>query len=211
MTATWTMTMWLDEDLDRAEHELTGRARLIWEYRGKPRMESWLSAMLDPIESLEQVTLEVLVGRWPLTAEGVQLDTVGAIVGQERGEFLDGLYRIFIAARILVNRALGQSPEMGYILEVIGYPTIDCHEHYPAEIRFSVAGFQYGEYVGPLLRDACPGGVLLRWVWSDEDEGDVFQMADELGKDDTDADSGFGDLGEITQTTGGYWSGGMTL
>jgi hypothetical protein len=209
MAFTWSFTLWLD-DVPKVEHSELGLARLIWQYRGsQPRLQAWLETYLDTYQDLEDVAYQVMTDRWPLTAIGVQLDNLGKIVGQERGELTDDQYRLFILARILANKSKGRAANIGEILEILGFPTIDIWEHYPAELHVSVAGADFGELVIELLDDAKAGGVMLRFTFSDEDEDNVFQMANTLGADDTDANSGFGDLGETTQTTGGYFSGGF--
>ena len=208
MTATWSTTLWL-EDISQYDVSELRLARLIWQYRDdQPRLQAWLEAILDEVANLERVGFQILTETWPLTAIGEQLDTIGAIIGEPRGEKSDDLYRLFVLARILVNRSSGTFPEIIDILEIIGYPTIDVAEFWPCEIRVSVAGQLYGDEVADLIADTKAGGVTLRWVWSDVPAADTFQFANVLGDDDTDADSGFGDLGEVTQTTGGQFAGG---
>jgi hypothetical protein len=208
MPATWTAVLWAD-DIEDFDHETLGQARLIWQYRGdQPRVQAWLATFLAQLQSIEDVSLEVLVGRWPLTAIGAQLDDLGKIVGQDRLGMTDDQYRLFILARILINRGNGRIEEINDILAILGAPVINSVEFFPAELRFSIAGIAEGSLIGSLIGEAKAGGVTLRWVWSDEAEEDTFQMAATIGADDTNVKSGFGDLTEATQTTGGYWSGG---
>jgi hypothetical protein len=208
MAFTWDFTLWLD-DVQTTDHSEIGQARLIWQYRGdKPRMQAWLAAYLESLQTLEDTAIQVMANRWPLTAEGEQLDILGKIVGQERGALTDDQYRLFILARILANRSKGRASDLGEILEVLGFPTIDIWEHYPAEIHVSVAGADYGELVVEILDDAKAGGVMLRFTFSDEDEDDVFQMAATADYADIDVNSGFGDPDPAIQTAGGYLSGG---
>jgi len=209
MPLTWDFTLWLD-DVQTVDHTELGVNRLIWQYRGsQPRMQAWLSTYLDSYQTLEDTAIQVLANRWPLTAVGVQLDTLGEIVGQARGTLTDDQYRLFILARILVNKSIGRVADLGTIATVLGFDPIDIWEHSPGEVHVSVAGADFGELVIELLADAKAGGVMLRFTFSDEDEGDVFQMSNTLGADDTSITSGFGDLGETTQNTGGYFSGGF--
>lgn len=206
MAFSWSFTLWLD-DIPKVDHSELGLARLIWQYRGsKPRMQAWLEAYLDTYQDLEDVAIQVMANRWPLTAVGVQLDVLGKIVGQERGELTDDQYRLFILARILANKTKGRAANLEEILEILGFPTIDIWEHYPAEIHVSVAGADFGELIVELLADAKAGGVMLRFTFSDEDEGVVFQIASTSDYDDTDASSGFSD--DATLTAGGAISGG---
>lgn len=209
MTTTWSTTLWLD-DVDEIPVKEIGLAEMLPQYRGdQPRLQGALEALLDQIEGAQTVTLQVLANRWPLTAVGDQLDTIGRIVMQPRGELTDDQYRLFILARILVNRASGTIEELIEILERVGVSDMKISEFYPAELRISIADFDYGELIGELISEAKGGGIIFRWVWNEEEDDDVFQFAATLGADDADTDSGFGDLTEATQTTGGYWSGGL--
>ena len=209
--ASWDITLWLD-DIDTIDYDDVGVPRLVWQYSGdQPRMQAFLTAFLERIQSLEDVAVEVLVGRWPLTAIGDQLDTVGTIVGQERGERTDDQYRVYIVAKILVNKSKGRVSDIGQILTTMGVPTITIMEHYPAELLIFVAGIDDLENIGPFVAQAKPGGVAFHWVFSPEDAGDVFAMASTLGADEVDTDAGFGDLTGATQTTGGYFAGGILL
>lgn len=209
--ASWDLTLWLD-DITPIDYDEVGVPRLLWQYRGdQPRLQALLTSFLERIQSLEDVALEVLANRWPLTAIGDQLDTVGKIVGQDRGERTDTQYRVYILAKILVNKSKGRISDIGTILDTMGVPTIDFQESYPAELLVFASGMDDLENVGPFVAQAKPGGVAFHWVFSSEDEGDVFAVASTLGADEVDADAGFGDLAGATQTTGGYFPGGIVL
>lgn len=208
MTATWSTTLWLN-DVDQVDVVALGLARMIWQFRGdQPRLQGALEALLDEVQNLEDVSFEVLTERWPLTAIGTQLDTIGKIVGQERGELSDDQYRLFILARILVNRSNGRIEELIDILEIVGVTDMKISEFWPAEMRISIADYPYGDLLGGLLAEAKAGGVTFRWVWSEETRANTFAFGSSLGSDTVDANKGFGDLTEATQTTGGQWSGG---
>ena len=207
MTVLWTATMWL-EDVQPVDHVPLGLARLIRQYRGdQPRLQDGLDAFLFGLQSVEDVSMEVLVGRWPLTAVGVQLNNLGKIVGQERGEMLDTQYRLWILARILVNRGNGRAEELMHILDVLGAESI-YYDEGTAEMRIDVTDMAEGDQVRDLMGEAKAGGVRLSFIWNEELDEDAFQFANTLTADDTDADTGFGDLTGATQTTGGYISGG---
>jgi hypothetical protein len=209
MVATWSATLWYD-DIEPVTHATLGLARMLWQYRSEqPRLQGFLEAFLNDCQSIEDVTLQVLTGRWPLTAIGVQLDTLGKIVGQERGTLTDDQYRLYILARIMVNKGNGRVEELIDICEILGCETIYVDEG-TAEIRIDVSGVTDGNLIGDLISDAKAGGVRLTWIWNAQDDTDCFQMASTLGADDTDATTGFGDLTGATQTTGGYFSGTTT-
>ena len=213
MTATWSTTLWLD-DVETEDHDEIGLARLIWQYRvDAPRIQGFLSAFLTQVQNFDDVTFQVLTGIWPLTAVGTQLDTLGDIIGQERGTLTDDQYRVVILARILANKAKGKTDELINIIEVAGATgTIQIRESWPAGICISAAGLDNGDILGPIIRDATPGGVYLHWAWSSHDDDDCFAMGDTLGADESgQTTGGFGDLTGATQTTGGYFTSGEMI
>jgi len=209
MAVTWTATMWYD-DVEPVTHATLGLARMLWQYRDKPRMQGFLTAFLNDCQSLEDVTLQVLTGRWPLTAIGVQLDVLGRIVGQERGELTDDQYRLYILARILVNKGNGRVEEIIDILEILGVTEAIYVDEGTAELRVDISGQADGNLIGDLVNDARGGGIRLDWRWNEQTESACFAMGDTLGADETNATGGFGDLTGATQTTGGYFSGSTT-
>ncbi len=206
MSYEWTATLWYD-DIEPQDHVTTGDSQLLWQYSDKPRLRALLSASLSQSQSLEDLAFAVLVGRSVYTAVGVQLDVLGKIVGQDRGEMGDDPYRLFVVARILVNRSNARIPELVDLLELLDVPTIKIMEYYPGELHISVAGTEYGELIGELISQASTGGMALRWTWSNEDADNTFTLSNTLGVDETDPNRGLGDLGGAS-TTGGRLSGG---
>ncbi len=205
MAYTWTATLWYG-DIAPADHEALGPARLIWQYRGEqPRIQAFLLTMLDQLQSIEDVSYDVLVGIWPLTAVGVQLDALGSIVGQDRGELADSEYRVFILGRIFVNHMRGTMPEYYELLEILGIAEqIYADEGPPAYVRIDATGCSHGKLIGELVHDAQPGGVDLLWIYNDEDEDDSFAFSDTVGADEVNTLGGFSN---ILGTVGGQYSG----
>ena len=205
MAYTWTATLWYGDILPAA-HEALGQARLVWMYRvDQPRIQAFLAALLAQLQSIEDVSYDVLVGIWPLTAVGDQLDVLGEIVRQKRGELIDSEYRIFILGRIFVNHMNGTLPEFYDLLEIVGVTeTIYADEGYPAYIRIDTTGTDFGKLIGELVHDGQPAGVDVLWVYSDEAEEDTFAWSATPGADEVDVSGGFEN---IAGTTGGYISG----
>ncbi|ARM70528.1 structural protein [Shewanella phage SppYZU05] len=57
----------------------------VWyQYRNSPNFLAYLSCFLDELSDTEKVLDEVIAKRYYGTAEGVQLDVVGSLVGAER-------------------------------------------------------------------------------------------------------------------------------
>ena len=206
MTTTWSATLWHD-DITPADHTTEGRAQLLFHLYDKPRMLSIMDAFLDECDSVEDLAYAVLVGRSVYTAIGEQLDTLGKLVGQERGEMVDDEYRIFILVRILVNRSRGRRANIVHILEMLELEDVHIDSS-KCVVRISVVGAEHGDIIGELVSEAVAGGVQTRWVYSEKEETEVFAWSSTLGVDEVDSARGFGDLGGVTQTTGGYLSGG---
>jgi len=205
MATTWTATLWYD-DIEPVDHSALGLARLIWQYRGdQPRVQAWLEAFLDQVDSVEGMAFDVYTGLWPLTAVGAQLTTLGKIVGQPRGTLVDDEYRIFILGRIFVNRGDGQLPQFYELLEILGVTEdIRAYEFRPAALEISSSQIDYPDTVGDLLGDLSAGGVTLDFVHSVSLDADIFETADTLGADQLDVARG---LENLAGTTGGRLPG----
>jgi len=207
MTVSWTATLWYDT-IAPDDHEAVGPARLIWKYRvDEPRIQAFLSALLEQLQSIEDLTFDVLVGIWPLTAVGNQLDVLGRIVGQARGELTDAEYRIFILGKIFVNHMNGTLPEFYELLAILGVTeTIYADEGYPAYIRIDCTDTSHGKQMGELLLKGAPAGVDLLWVYNDELEVDSFAWSDTPGTDEVNVPGG---SENILGTTGGLIGGAI--
>jgi hypothetical protein len=201
MAYTWSATLWY-EDVALATHTPLGLARMLWQYRGQqPRIQAFLETYLDELQSAEDVTYDVLVGMWPLTAIGVQLDNLGDIVGQDRGGLVDEEYRLFILGRIFVNKGDGQWPQFFELMDILGYTeTMVGYEFWPACFEFASTSMSYADTVGDLLFDLKGGGIAFRWAFTTYADTDTFKTATTLAADEADADEGTENL---AGTTGG--------
>jgi hypothetical protein len=205
MTATWTAILW-ENDFEPVTHVQLGLSRLLAEYQDytdHPRVHDFLRTFLTQNQNLEDVSWQVFVERWPYTAEGVQLDVLGRLVGQGRGGRLDDLYRLWILARIKVNRSNGQVEELYDILEILGPETMAIQEGWPSELKIAITGADEGEEIGELIAQAKAGGVSLHWQWSAELDGAIFRFDAAGAGVSTDANQGFAEAGAGPFTTGG--------
>jgi hypothetical protein len=174
----WTATLW-EDDIAPVSHVQLGLSRLLAEYQDytdHPRVHDFLRTFLTQNQNLEDVSWQVFVERWPLTAVGVQLDVLGRLVGQGRGGRTDDQYRLWILARIAVNRSNGKIEELINILEILGPETIEIWESYPAELHISVTGMTDGDQVGELIGEAKAAGVTLHWLWTADSETSLFRF-----------------------------------
>lgn len=81
-------------------HTADGLARLLEQYKDKPKLADILTAMIDQWQAAENGTYS-LYGRLDIPAsEGEQLDGIGQIVNEPRADMTDADYRRFLYFRI---------------------------------------------------------------------------------------------------------------
>ncbi len=168
--------IWSVDSISQPDMAAEGIARMLIQYQQAPRLKAFIRAFLTQIGNIDKVSLEVLAGIWLATAIGVQLDRLGKIVGQERGELEDEEYRVLLRGRIFVNRADGQVPQfIELLVDILGLTElVKIREYYPAELRISITDVEYPEQVIRLLADMGAGGVMLDVVYSELSEIFVF-------------------------------------
>lgn len=151
-------------------HANDGIARLTERYR-KPLISALLGSWLSEVQALENASYDLLIKRSPATAEGATLDLLGKVVGQQRQGRTDEQYRLWIAARVLVNRS------SGLLRQVLAIAAKLCNGQ-PLELReYPRASFMlycHGPIVGAdgveiakLLKIAKAAGVSMQFVWFD--------------------------------------------
>lgn len=151
------------------EHVQRGVERLIERYR-KPRTSALLASWLTEAQAVEDALWQLLVERSLATAEGDQLDVLGAIVGEPRRGRDDETYRLWISARNMVSRSSGVTTEMLAIARKLIAPTdtIRLEEYFPAAMVIRLDGtfeLDVGYQIAFMLRQAKPAGVLFQMTW----------------------------------------------
>lgn len=81
---------------------------LIQQYKDKPKFKGLVEGMNDQANDLETAIFEIRDNFWLDTAEGVQLDVIGLIVGEDRLGRSDADYRDAIKVRIVINTGSGE-------------------------------------------------------------------------------------------------------
>lgn len=74
--------------VDVIDHKALAESRLANQFKKSVNLIAYIKALLSEADTLEQVYQSLLNDRWIDTAEGVNLDILGAIVGQSR-ELID--------------------------------------------------------------------------------------------------------------------------
>jgi hypothetical protein len=146
--------------------------RLPAQFR-KPRIQAFVRAFANQIQKHEQTFYDLWFRRMLDNAEDVDLDNIGAIVGEARQGWEDDEYRRYIRARIKTLRSDGRIETLIAILVLLfeldaaDIGNIDVREYYPAaiviETIFRVTA--NGEYITRgFLQKAKPAGVRLDYI-----------------------------------------------
>lgn len=185
------------------EHVEQAIAHLIEFFRNGPRNQALVRAICEQLQDLEDVFYDLYSKTFLSTAEGVQLDQLGEIVGEARQDRTDSQYRASIRIRVLVNRSSGKCEELIEICRrfVADDPTpvIIAQDVYPAAIHVEVqalfSGLPYD--LQRLLRKAKSAGVRLEAVMVDRATAFIWDERTDGATADT-----YG-WGNRTQTSGG--------
>jgi hypothetical protein len=179
--------------------------RPISQYQDKPRLLALILSFVRRCQELENAAWDVILKRMLDSAENAQLDTIGKIVGQSRNEQSDSVYRIYITARIRINRSQGHADDAIDVLALVdaGIPT--WTEYYPAAatIEYPVAPSTDPAILVDLAKLAVAAGVRLEVIAS-SGVGGLFLFGDDASYSVADSAHGLADDGE---TIGGHLSG----
>lgn len=103
----------ISDHADQAVNRLPG-----W-LRGKPKLEAVVRAFMRPIQEIEDAYIALILMKAIDTAEGVWLDKIGKLVGQDRGSLTDTIYRRYLRARIAANRSNGLIEDVIRVVRLI--------------------------------------------------------------------------------------------
>ncbi|NIR31660.1 MAG: DUF2612 domain-containing protein [Gammaproteobacteria bacterium] len=186
------------------DHEDEGLALLIAQFRDKANIEILVRALLAQVQDVEDALWDLRVNRAIDTGEGVQLEVIGRIVGQARAGTSDEEYRVWLKARIKVNRSKGKPEQLIEILDfVVGdVATIRAEEYYPAAFILRIEGGispLTGSALGQLISEAAALGVRPSVEFYRV--GDIFAYSDD-GTLVEDQPEGY-DRGEYAGISGG--------
>ena len=185
-----------------ANHVERGKALILAQYRDRPLFTAWLVSYLRQVQCLEDATYDVILSRYLDRATHAQLDLIGKLVGEERLGRADGVYRIFIAARIRINRSFGRAQDLYDVYNIICDAPKTFTDVPPANILLELLeppNIDPALLLG-MLRDTKAAGVGLQMVVATAPPSEQFLWGT-VGCEDTPSPNGFGDVND--ETTGG--------
>lgn len=177
-------------------HVERGLGRLIEQFKGKPRLEAWISSYLEEVQELSDAAWDVLISRLIDSAVNEQLVVLGRIVGQLKTTTDDERFRVLVRARIAINKSNGRWNELLRIIKLLlgdGVP-YGLTPYYPGALVLMILGAI--TFVPTLehemLEDAAAGGVRVDVHFSEVEPDELFYFG---------GGPGFG---------GGSWAGAVS-
>ena len=101
------------------QHLAGAVGRLAAQFQNQPNILAMLTALVAPVQPIEDALQQLLYQRALGTAIGSQLDAIGIIVGQPRNGYSDLDYARFLGARILVNTSDGVVEQLNAIAKAV--------------------------------------------------------------------------------------------
>lgn len=193
--------------VQQTEHQSLALARVVEEFRRSPNFLGLLEVLVAPLQELDDSLWLLYTTRWPDLAEGVQLDALGGIVGQPREGRDDPTYRLWIKARVFVNRSTGTADDSLHVLQlVVPSATAVLTETPPAAyLIYSYGLTEDPEQIARILRQVKPAGVNMNFQYSPFPEDELFAFSSTGSLVSGDVDQGFGD--SSNPATGGHLTG----
>lgn len=155
---------------------------LLSQYGSSAFLRAILVAITDQVQLLEDDVFAVVTQRVATAAVGVQLDIIGAMVGQERGGRDDVDYLEWIEARILANASRGTPNEVLTVAAcIVDIPVIYRRQGIACfSLLWIINGpapstVQTDSLFG-IIEDASPAGVAIQITQTYTLPGPAFQF-----------------------------------
>lgn len=150
-------------------------------FKGKAKFEALLTILATPAQALEDALWQLFTERFLSAAVGVQLDVLGALVGQSRNGMSDEMYRLYIRARILANSSDGLGDDAIAIVRQAlddADAEVVLEAQFPASFVIKVEGVAvaavYSAAIAELLRAGASAGVRAILETSASEPEDTF-------------------------------------
>lgn len=122
-------------DLKYIDHVAQALERMPSQWEDKPKAIGLITAIFENYQLIEDTLKDLNEKRGINTAEGVQLDVIGALVGEPRRGRPDNSYRSAIYQRIAINTSDATGDNLLEVIQLVsGDPYPQFQEHFPARI-----------------------------------------------------------------------------
>lgn len=181
----------------RHDHVEAGQGNFLYQFRRNAIiLLAYAASLLQQVQDLEDALWDIFELLNPAVASGVHLDRLGKLVGQPREGRDDQTYRLWIMARILINRSSGTPDNILNIAQIVTNSTAELVELYPGSYEIGIFGVSVTQAVASILAEADPIGVNGALITSESFEPYLMTLSAEDGT------SHLG-LADENETTGG--------
>lgn len=169
------------------DHTAVALSRLLQEFQESELLKALLASYTDQVQETENLIDPLVLARDLNVAAGEPLDALGEAVGEPRQGRTDEVYRLFIRAKILVNKSSGTPNELiAIVRQMAGDPVlgVDLDEYDPATVWIRpVDDIMTDDPAlwAVLLRLAKAAGVRLLFIYNESAESAMFQYAGTAG------------------------------
>jgi hypothetical protein len=171
-----------------------GLNRLLNQFQALPGWTAILTAVLEQFDDLEDSSTQLGLLSAIDQNVGLQLDNIGALIGEARQGFDDVVYRLHLKARVFLNKGSGTAPEILRMFDTLLGGTVDLRleDEYPATFSLhtedsAALDGTLAPYLATFLAQARAAGVrsIFHWTIVPPDETFAFSEDSEgLGFDD---------------------------
>lgn len=155
------------------DHEGKALDLLMWQEKGKPRIEAFIRSLGQATQLLENTIWSVFIGTTTLGgAEGVNLDRWGTLIGEQRGGLDNEQYRRFIGLRMRVNSEFPDEDLLWEVLtDAVAPSVVTVSPLPPGGMQVQVDSIDFlpdalMAHTAALVRDLRPLGVIVPIVES---------------------------------------------
>lgn len=141
-------------------HVLAALKKLAAPFWGKPRIASFVYAVVRQVQEIEDVAHDI-IDAWMIdNATGPRLTSIGQFVGQENtGAWDEDTYRLYIKARIRINRSEGTRKDVWDVTQLLGVRA-KITPVYPAANRIDLLDNpEQSATIAVLLGDTVGAGI----------------------------------------------------
>jgi len=158
----------------------------------RDRIQGITSAFLGRLQGIENFYWQLVSERDLENGDGVQLDGIGEIIKEPRGQKIDKIYRIFLRGVILANLSHGKADMIQAVVNIFedayGATMSGYSEEEPAALRIELYGWGTAGYYFPYLHDTLSviarsigAGIRLLFQYEELAETTVFQLSETYG------------------------------
>lgn len=163
-------------------------SKIIEQYKQSPNLLALLAAICESTQAADDAAGQLVTLSSIDDSFGEQLDVIGRIIGEPRGGFDDGTYRLHLKARIFLNRTSGTIEDVIGLFNILlgsSGVEVELFEYFPAAIWVTLENVAIDPTLAPyfaeLLQEVKAAGVRSILQWSNFGAAQTFAFAGATG------------------------------